>query len=200
MWFSCFRVLPDSAEAQVIWGGVVKRRLIAYFIGNISAKKCQNPFMCVKVIASQRWDVFWDTVHMVWSFSANLECRSEMCCTRLTGNTGRKTTQKSPSGHHRTTSSVWIFATKACIDNRKNLLSSNMSSTGPHNMANFGPVAAEIGSEVWGTPANFNRFRVLAALLRATLVVGVSQTLRRWTDGATYIRQGGHHVVHWSTF
>jgi len=32
--------------------------LIAYFIGNISAKKYQNPFMCVKVIASQKWDVF----------------------------------------------------------------------------------------------------------------------------------------------
>jgi len=31
--------------------------LIAY-IGNISAKKCQNPFVCFKVIASQRWDVF----------------------------------------------------------------------------------------------------------------------------------------------
>jgi len=33
-----------------------------------------------------------------------------------------------------------------------------------------------------------------------TLVVGVSQTLRRWTQGATYIRQGGHHVGHWPTF
>jgi len=29
-----------------------------YFIGNICAKKYQNPFTCVKVIASQRWDVF----------------------------------------------------------------------------------------------------------------------------------------------
>jgi len=28
--------------------------LIAYFIGNISARKYQNPFMCVRVIASQR--------------------------------------------------------------------------------------------------------------------------------------------------
>jgi len=28
------------------------------FIGNISAKKCQNPFTGVKVIANQRWDVF----------------------------------------------------------------------------------------------------------------------------------------------
>jgi len=40
----------------------------------------------------------------------------------------------------------------------KNLLSSNMSSTSPHNMANFGPLVAEIGSGVWGTPAIFNAF------------------------------------------
>ena len=70
-----------------------------------------------------------------------------------------------PSGHHRTTLSGYIFATKARIDNRKKLLSSNMSSTCPHNMANFGPLAAEIHLVVWGTPANFNWFRVLAALL-----------------------------------
>jgi len=24
--------------------------------------------------------------------------------------------------------------------------------------------------------------------------------MRRWTEGATYIRQGGHHVGHWPTF
>jgi len=64
MWFSCFPVLPGSAEAQVIWGGTVKRLLIAYFIGNISAKKYQNEFIYVKVIANQRWDVFWDTVYL----------------------------------------------------------------------------------------------------------------------------------------
>ena len=40
----------------------------------------------------------------------------------------------------------------------KNLLSSNISSTCPHNMVNFGPLAAEIVSLVWGTPANFNWF------------------------------------------
>jgi len=40
MQFSCFPVpvLPDSAEAQVIWGGIVKRLLIAFFISNISAQ------------------------------------------------------------------------------------------------------------------------------------------------------------------
>ena len=40
-----------------------------------------------------------------------------------------------------------------------------MSSRCPHNMVNFGPLAVEIGPVVWGTPANFNGFRVLAALL-----------------------------------
>ena len=57
----------------------------------------------------------------------------------------------------------------------KKWLSSNISSTGPHNMVNFGPLAAEIVSLVWGTPGNFNGFRVLAALLHGTVVVGGSQ-------------------------
>jgi len=43
-------------------------------------------------------------------------------------------------------------------------------------MVNFGPLAAEINLVVWGTPANFNGFRVLAALLHGTPVVGVTQT------------------------
>jgi len=67
-------------------------------------------------------------------------------------------------------------------------------------MVNFGPLAAEIGSGVWGTPANFIAFHILAALLHGTLVVGVSQTLRRWTEGAICIRQGGHQIGHWPTF
>jgi len=61
----------------------------------------------------------------------------------------------------------------------KKMLSSNISSTRSRNMVNFGLLAAEIGPVVWGTPANFNGFRVLAALLHGTVVVGVSQTLRR---------------------
>jgi len=32
-------------------------------------------------------------------------------------------------------------------------------------MVNFGSLAAEIDPVVWGTPANFNGFHVLAALL-----------------------------------
>jgi len=44
---------------------------------------------------------------------------------------------------------------------------------------NFGPLTAEICYRVWGTPAYFNGFLVLAALLYGTLVVVVSQTLQR---------------------
>ena len=95
----------------------------------------------------------------------------------------------------------YIFATEAHIDKRKkNLLNSNVSPRCAHNMVNFGPSAAEICWLVWGTPADFNRFHVLAALLHGTLVVGVSQTLRRWIEGVTYIQQGGHPIGHWSTF
>jgi len=75
--------------------------------------------------------------------------------------------------------SGYTFATKARIDNRKkNLLSSNISSRCLHNMVNFGLLAAEIDPVVWGTPANFNGIRLLAALLHSSQVVGVSQTLQ----------------------
>ena len=64
MRFSCFPVFLGTAEVHTIWGGTIKRHLIPYFIHKISAKKYQNVFTCVKVIANQTWDVFWDTVYV----------------------------------------------------------------------------------------------------------------------------------------
>jgi len=72
---------------------------------------------------------------------------------------------------------IYIFATKARIGNRKKLLNSNISSTCPHNMVNFGPLAAEIDSLVWATPANFKGFRVLVSLLQRRRSTEASQTL-----------------------
>jgi len=94
--------------------------------------------------------------HTWCGLSANLECRPEMCCTRLAGNIGRKNhhlgtiPQLAESSRLRHVSTIG-----------KNLLNSNISSTCPHNMAKFVPLAAEICWRVWDTPANFNRFRVL---------------------------------------
>jgi len=87
-----------------------------------------------------------------------------------------KIVKNSPSAHHRTTLSGYIFTTNTCIENRKkNLLNSNTSPTCPYNMVNFGPLTAEICWRVRGTPANFNRFRVLASLLQCSALLARGQ-------------------------
>ena len=103
-----------------------------------------------------------------------------MCCMWLAENTGRKNDAKN---RHLGTIPQLCRAIYSQLRHAstigKNLLSSNISSTCPHNMVNFGILAAEIVSGVWGTPATFNGFRVLAALLHGSQVVSVSQTMRR---------------------
>ena len=42
--------------------GKIKYVLISYFLGNICAKNCCSRTVYVKIIVSQRWDVFWDTM------------------------------------------------------------------------------------------------------------------------------------------
>jgi len=115
-----------------------------------------------------------------------------MCCTWLTENAGPK---KSPKIGHLSTIEQLYRAILACArhfttststsissqlrhisKSEKRFLNSNISPTCPHSMVNFGPLAAEIRSGVWDTPANFNGFRILAALLQGTRVAGFSQT------------------------
>jgi len=73
-----------------------------------------------------------------------------------------------PSVHHHTTLSAYISSQLRHVSTiGKKLLNSNISPTSPHNVANVGPPTAEIGIigwRVWGTPANFNAFHVLASL------------------------------------
>jgi len=88
--------------------------------------------------------------------------------------------------------SGYIFAMKARIDNRKKTA-----------------ISATHVPKIWWTSAHYSGWdrsgslghpTILAALLHGTLVESVDQTLRRWTEGATYIRQGGQHVGHRPTF
>jgi len=76
-------------------------------------------------------------------------------------------TQKSPKSRHLGTIPQLCCAISSQLRHvstiEKNLLSSNISSTCPHNTVNFDSLAAEIGPVVWGTPANFNGFRVMAS-------------------------------------
>ena len=128
--------------------------------------------------------------HIQCGLSANLECRSEICCTRLAGNTVDKNdAKKSPSAHHHTNLSGSIFATKACIDSRKKVVKQQYLPTCPHNMANFGPLTAEIGSEVWDTPANLNGFLVLAVLLQRRHFMSTSCILLYWQRYCTAVQQ-----------
>ena len=125
----------------------------------------------------------WNVLHAVcW------KCRTQ------------KIAKNSPSAHHRTTLLGYIFATKARIDSWKKLVKQQYL---PYMALQYGelrPTSGEICWRVWGTTANFNGFHVLAALLHGSIVVGVSQTLGRWTEGVTYIRQGGYYVGRWPTF
>ena len=112
----------------------------------------------------------------------------------------QKSRQKSPSGHHRTTLSGYIFATKTRIDNRKKIVKQQY-------LFHMSPLYGELPpTSGWdrltslGHPRKFQRVSRLGSVTARHLVVGVSQTLRRWTEGATYIRQGDHHVGHWPTF
>jgi len=111
----------------------------------------------------------------------------------------QKLAKKLPSGHHRTIRAISSQLRHISTIGKKLVKQQHLLHMSPQ-YDELWPLVAEIGPVVWVTPTNFNRFRVLTALLHGTLVVGVSQSLRRWTEGATYIRQGGHHVGHWPTF
>ena len=126
-------------------------------------------------LSGRRLDIYHTSAH-----GANLECISETCCTWLGENAGRKNDGKN---RHLGTIAQLCLALSSQLRHLstigKKLLGSNISPTCPHNMVNFGPLAAAICWRVWGTPANFNGFCILAVLLHGSQVVGVSRTLRQ---------------------
>jgi len=112
----------------------------------------------------------------------------------------QKSRQKSPSGHHRTTLSGYIFATEAYIDNRKKLVKQQYVL---HMCPQYGECRPNSGWDrltSLGYPCKFQLVSRLGSVTARHLLVGVSQILQRWTESATYIRQGDHHVGHWPTY
>jgi len=138
--------------------------------------------------------------------SANLECRSEMCCTWLAENTWRKNLA---SAHHRTKLSCYIFTTKASINNRKKLVKQQYllhknsqygelwPSNGWDRLACLGhprkfqwvlrldfvtaPTSLDGGQPNFALFIQVLHFSILAALLHSTRAVGISQTLQHET-------------------
>jgi len=79
--------------------------------------------------------------HTWCGLCANLECRSENCCTRLAKKFGIW-----PPSHN----FVGLYLRNSGMHRQSKIfLNSNISSTCHHNMADFSPLMAEIGSPVW---------------------------------------------------
>jgi len=121
----------------------------------------------ISVVAEWMSTIFYTSCGL----SANLECMFEMCCTRLARNTGRENDAKN---RHLRTIAQFCRAVSSqpshILTIEKKLLNSNISSTCPHNMANFGPLTTEIGLVVWGTLTNFNGFRILPCMMFGRLL------------------------------
>jgi len=102
-----------------------------------------------------------------------------MCCTWFAENTGCKNDAKNRT--LRTIAQICQAIRSSQLRHAstigKQVLNNNISSRCPYNMVNFGPLTAEIGWRVWGTPANFNGFRVLASLLQRRRSTEVNRTL-----------------------
>jgi len=95
---------------------------------------------------------------------------------------------------------LYLRITEAFIDNQKKIVKQQYLLYSPHNMVNVGPLTAEIGSKVWGTPANFSGFRMLASLLQRRRSADVNQTLHDvWPSPALvhyiYIFLGSYPVT-----
>jgi len=125
---------------------------------------------------------------------------SEMCCTRLAENTGRKNDAKNChlgtipqlcqaiSSQLRHISTTWKkLAKQQYLLHMFPQYGELRPTSGWDCFISLGPQLISTGFASW------QRYCT-------TVVVGVSQTLRRWTEGATYIRQGGDYVGHWPTF
>jgi len=93
----------------------------------------------------------------------------------------QKSRQKSPFGHHRTTSSGYIFATKARIDNRKKKHVKQQYLL--HMPSEYGELRPTNGWDWLTSLGHPSKFQLVSHL-----------------GSATYIRQGDHHVGHWPTF
>ena len=136
-------------------------------------------------LSGRTLDVYHTTTHGVALVGIYLECRPEMCGTRL----AEMQDPKSRQNRHRGTIAQFCRAMysqpRHVSTIEKILLSSNMSSTCPHNMVNIGPLAAEICWRGWGTLANFNGFRVLTALLHGSQVVSVQPVIPYLITGNT---------------
>jgi len=86
-------IIEDPSD---IYGRPAQQMRTLYFRPMVSICFLLIFFFCFSSpnLSGRRLDVYHTSTHGVAVYSANLECRSEMCCTQLAGNAGRKKTPK----------------------------------------------------------------------------------------------------------
>ena len=135
-----------------------------------------------------------------WSgLSANLRCRSETCCTRLAANTGRKKLSK-----------ICHLGTIAQICRAIFLQLRHLSTIGKklvkqQYLLHMSPQYGELRptgdqSDSLGHPCKFQWVSHIGSVTARHSSSGRQPNFVHCSEGATCIRQGGHHIGHWPTF
>jgi len=109
--------------------------------------------------------------HTWRGLSANLQCRSEMCCMRLAGNTGRKNL---PSAYHCTTLSRYIFAITAMYRQLEKLIKQQCLFHTSWQYGELQPTNSWYRLVSLGHPS---KFQWVSRLSFVTAPMSVSQTL-----------------------
>jgi len=104
--------------------------------------------------------------HMMWSWSTfRMQVWNVLHVTRWKYRT-QKWRKNSPSAHHRTTLSGYIFATKACIDNRKKVVKQQYLL---HMSLQYGELHPTSGWDRFGSLGHFSKFQWLSRLCFVTI-------------------------------
>jgi len=125
----------------------------------------------------------WNLLH-----AARWKCRTQ------------KSRKKSPSGHHRTICRAISSQLRHVSTIGKKLVKQRyVLHMFPQYGGELRPTNGWDPSGSLWHPCKFQRVWRLDSVTARHLVVGVSQTLGRWTESATCVWQGDHHVGHWPT-
>jgi len=177
----CVNVNNCNANACTAWkltaiafyGSPMEYGRPLYFHPVVCSCSCSSSFFLAQSQPPQSGCMPY--LHTWCGLCANLRRGSETCCTWLAANKGRKKVAKN---RHLDTIAQFCRAISSQLRYISKSLSSIMSSTCRHNMANFGPLAAEIDPVFWAPLQISTGFASWQRYCTAS-IVGVSQNLRR---------------------
>jgi len=152
---------------------------------------------CFPRLISAVWD--WMSIPCFYTLcgpSANLECRSEMCCAPLAGNAGPKKSHlgtiaqlcRSTSSQLRHISTIGKIVKQQCL---------------PHISSQYGELRPTSGWDLLASlrhPCKFQPVSRLGSVTARHSSSGRQPNFVALNRGCHLYSAGGHHVGHWLTF